>query len=376
MTKRYFSFSLGLCLFLLLSVNISHARDGFTFAFAGHIRPPEGLGSVEYNQLKPNLLLPFFIEQVNILNPDFIITGGDHTAGYLYKNNDKINKEWDFILHFLKQIKVKHYLVPGNHDVYSDESVRIWEEKIGPLYQSFIYKNAKFILLHSSLTGEKREKFEALEYFGILQSREQRDFLEKEIVKAESNDLINHIFIFLHHDVWNPRRIPKEHINIWWEKYHSLLKKSPKVKAVYSGNGNDDINIIEKDHIKYIIHGWGSFDDSSGREFSPIGGNFLLVTVSGSFYNINVVPLNNTILNYNRLMDMSFHDHYYVFMGPCTFMQRVKRKAIELITNTNLKLILIFLFLGLCCPFVVVVVLYNYWFALNKKRKPDRHLSL
>src|SRR5437764_6904852 len=80
--------------------------------------------------------------------PNFAITAGDTIEG---GNDATAESEW----RQLRPIWSKHsypvYFTPGNHDIWSDASRRIYERETGrPAHYSFNYQNAHFTVLDNS----------------------------------------------------------------------------------------------------------------------------------------------------------------------------------------------------------------------------------
>jgi hypothetical protein len=89
------------------------------------------------------------LAEVNLMDPDIILTVGDHIEGY---NSDSTvtNKQWDQYFGFLKDMKAKFYFTPGNHDI-TDNSMEInYRHRVGNPYYSFDFKNTHFIILDVS----------------------------------------------------------------------------------------------------------------------------------------------------------------------------------------------------------------------------------
>ncbi len=64
---------------------------------------------------------PQVIEEIGLLNPDFVVTVGDHIEGY-GEDYGRSDAEWDSLYVLLGALDVPVYMTPGNHDVWDDES--------------------------------------------------------------------------------------------------------------------------------------------------------------------------------------------------------------------------------------------------------------
>jgi len=88
------------------------------------------------------------VDQVNLLQPEFVINVGDLIEGY---SSDKaeLNAEWDQVDGMLARLKMPFFRTPGNHDIANTTAQEVWRERHGSTHYSFVYKNALFIVLDS-----------------------------------------------------------------------------------------------------------------------------------------------------------------------------------------------------------------------------------
>jgi Icc-related predicted phosphoesterase len=84
------------------------------------------------------------VEEINLLNPDFAMTIGDHIQGYSNDVN-AVEKMWKEYMDHLSVLKMPVILVPGNHDISNTMMYNYWKEKLGKTYFSFNYKGCHFI---------------------------------------------------------------------------------------------------------------------------------------------------------------------------------------------------------------------------------------
>jgi predicted phosphodiesterase len=84
-------------------------------------------------------------------HPDFVITVGDSIQG---GKDSHADTEWREVQRLLAPYrKYRLFLVPGNHDVWSPASARLYERySRRPLHYSFNYKQAHFTILNNSET--------------------------------------------------------------------------------------------------------------------------------------------------------------------------------------------------------------------------------
>ena len=88
------------------------------------------------------------IDQINLLQPEFVINVGDIIEGY---SNDKadLNAEWDEVDAMLEKLDMPFFRVPGNHDIANDVAEEVWLERHGATYYHFVYNNALFVVLNT-----------------------------------------------------------------------------------------------------------------------------------------------------------------------------------------------------------------------------------
>jgi 3',5'-cyclic-AMP phosphodiesterase len=121
---------------------LARAQDAFQFVLLG-----DRTGSVQ----------PGVYERVWRLvaeeKPSFVLSVGDSIEG---TNDATAEAEWREFIQILQPFKkISLYLAPGNHDVWSTSSERLYERYSGhPLHYSFDYKQAHFTVLDNSRSDE------------------------------------------------------------------------------------------------------------------------------------------------------------------------------------------------------------------------------
>jgi hypothetical protein len=188
------------------------------------------------------------VRDVNLLEPDLVMTVGDLVNGY----ND--TPKWLEQAREYKEI-MSHLLCPwfpasGNHDIYwrgegkpAGEHESNYEMHFGPLWYAFEHKNCWFIVLYSDEgnpeTGEKN--FVKPECQRI--SPAQFEFLKSTLSRAKGAD---HVFLFLHHPRWLGGNYGDD-----WNRVHALLKEAGNVAAVFAGHIHR-MRYDPRDGIEYV----------------------------------------------------------------------------------------------------------------------------
>jgi len=190
------------------------------------------------------------VRDVNLLEPDLVMTVGDLINGY----NQTPDWMWQMeeYQRIMGELICPWFPVAGNHDTYwrgpegqkpEGEHDRNYEMHFGPLWYAFEHKNSWFIVLYTDEgnpeTGEKN--------FGKPEcqrmSPEQFGWLQETLGKAEDAD---HVFVFVHHPRWLKGRYGDD-----WDKVHEALVEAGNVSAVFAGHIHQ-MRADPKDGIEYI----------------------------------------------------------------------------------------------------------------------------
>jgi len=86
------------------------------------------------------------IQQINLLQPEFVINVGDLIEGYSDQEAD-LNAEWDEIDSMLDALDTRFFRTPGNHDISNTTAKKVWLARYGATYYDFVYQNVLFLVL-------------------------------------------------------------------------------------------------------------------------------------------------------------------------------------------------------------------------------------
>lgn len=191
------------------------------------------------------------IEEINLINPDFLIITGDLVFGQMYPFEYSL--EYKKCYEILQTCQVPTYLIPGNHDGYiqcGQDGFKLWQKYFGPLYYSFDYGDHHFTCVNSydwPKISRFGISFLVFNWGGCI-LEEQLEWIEEDL--QNNNAELN--FLCLHH---NP---------IWDTEDESLLKNGYKgrekllslieyydIDAVFAGHEHYD-NITNQNDTIYI----------------------------------------------------------------------------------------------------------------------------
>jgi predicted phosphodiesterase len=122
--------------------------------------------------------------ETNADHPDFVISVGDTIQG---GNDREADSQWRWMMRSLAPYRgYRMFFVPGNHDVWSSLSAKLYERYSGrPLHYSFNYKQAHFTVLNNS----ENDSLSAMEI----------DYLKTDLQENSKQPLK---FIFFHRPSW------------------------------------------------------------------------------------------------------------------------------------------------------------------------------
>lgn len=145
------------------------------------------------------------VEQLNLLQPEFVLSVGDLIEGYTEKP-DKVAEEWKEFQGYVSKLQMPFFYVPGNHDVANVYQEKVWKEKFGRRHYSFVYRNVLFLILNSDDPPKGP---------GSL-GEEQLEFVKKTL---EQNAEVRWTIVAIHRPLWTQTNLDK---NGWLEVEKAL----------------------------------------------------------------------------------------------------------------------------------------------------------
>jgi 3',5'-cyclic AMP phosphodiesterase CpdA len=167
---------------------------------------------------------------VGQLHPDFVINVGDTIQG---GNDATAEAEWRTLRPIWDRYKLPQFFTPGNHDIWSAISGKIYEKQTGhPAFYSFNFQDAHFTVLDNSQTENL--------------SDQQMEFLERDLQQNKDRDPK---FVLFHKPFWLiPVMFRSGHF-----PFHQLIQKYG-VGYVISGHGHQFVRGVQ-DGIVYLEAG-------------------------------------------------------------------------------------------------------------------------
>jgi predicted phosphodiesterase len=115
--------------------NFDAADEKFTFAIFSDLTGGEREGIFEVA-----------VAQLNLLRPEIIVNVGDLINGGT-KDVAELNQQWNSFDARADRARAPVFYAGGNHDLTGEMLRQVWEERMGPRYYHFVYKNVLFLVL-------------------------------------------------------------------------------------------------------------------------------------------------------------------------------------------------------------------------------------
>lgn len=88
------------------------------------------------------------MRQINLLQPDFVLSVGDHIEGYT-EDRTTLVEQWQEVADAVARLRMPYFHVVGNHDMGNETMRQVWRERLGRDYYHFRYRDVLFIALNT-----------------------------------------------------------------------------------------------------------------------------------------------------------------------------------------------------------------------------------
>jgi len=185
------------------------------------------------------------LDTVNSMKPDFIITGGDLIMDALGQSYGRADSLYILYQETVKKAQAPVYNTMGNHEIYGiysrsgadpshpEYGEKMFENRMGPLYYSFMHKGWKFMVLNSVEDTHKNK------YVGLVDSV-QIDWIANEL---ENTDQETPIVISTH--------IP--FVSVMTQRYGGSTVPNDSSLVVY--NSSSVLDLFREHNLKVVLQG-------------------------------------------------------------------------------------------------------------------------
>ena len=182
------------------------------------------------------------VDKLNLLKPEFVLSIGDLIEGYTHEE-DEISRQWDELDGIVNKLQMPFFYVPGNHDISNAAMANKWQQRLGPSYYHFIYRDVLFLCLNTQ-DGSSR----------WIDDKQMRYF--QKVLSENSN--VRWTLVFMHQPMWFSESSEN------WQQFESLLEDRPY--TVFAGHVHVYIKSVREDRRYYLLSTTGGAGKGEGGQ--------------------------------------------------------------------------------------------------------------
>jgi len=185
------------------------------------------------------------VEKLNLLKPEFVVSIGDLIEGYI-EDDAGLDRQWDEFDSLVDKLQMPFFYVPGNHDISNSVMAKKWQERLGPSYYHFLYRDVLFLCLNTQDGSSRWIDDRQMQYF-------------REVLEANRN--VRWTLVFMHQPMW----LGASYEN--WQQFELLLADRPY--TVFAGHIHVYNKSIQEGQRYYLLATTGGAGKGPARK--PVG---------------------------------------------------------------------------------------------------------
>jgi predicted phosphodiesterase len=141
------------------------------------------------------------VDKLNLLKPEFVLSIGDLIQGYT-EDEAELDQQWAEFDALVTKLEMPFFYVPGNHDISNEAMADKWQQRLGPAYYHFVYRNVLLLCVNTEDTYKNWISQQQVDYF-------------QNVLKANRN--VRWTLVFMHKPAWLGEPVEN------WQDFESLL---------------------------------------------------------------------------------------------------------------------------------------------------------
>ena len=215
------------------------------------------------------------VQDLNLMQPEFVMCVGDQVEGY-HKKAEDVENMWDEFEAIVNALEMPYFHVPGNHDLSNETMLRVWNKRFGPAYYYFVYKDVLFLVLDTEDPPISQDK--GIE---VRISQEQVNYFLKVL---DTHQDVRWTCVFLHEPCWTPSVHPA------WATIEDHLKSRPY--TVFSGHWHHYNTYTRQGRNYYVLATTGGISKLEGPAKGEMD-HFMWVTMTDQGPRISNILVNS-----------------------------------------------------------------------------------